>query len=283
MADLLVGLGLWSSGLLMGLVGGPHCVAMCGAACSAIASRCGGQQPGRALMAWQLGRAVAYSAAGAAVASSVGLLAQWGSELAWLRPWWSMLHVAALAVGLWMMWHGRAPAWLAAPLTAPQRTGTRQDVAEQPLAWAVAGMPAAASLRRSSRLGAADPAPSQPLPLALPAGRSGWRAGLLGLGWIALPCGLLQAALLTAALGSSALDGAMVMASFALGSGLSLWFGPRLWIGLARWLPRNGAGRDMRRYGPQQATRLAGGMLAIAALWGLWHVALGPLVDAWCR
>ncbi|WP_418320948.1 sulfite exporter TauE/SafE family protein [Piscinibacter sakaiensis] len=279
MIDTAINLGLSSSALLMGLVGGPHCLAMCGAACSAVAGRCGGRRPRRALLAWQLGRAVAYSAAGAAVASSVGLLAQWGSELAWLRPWWLMLHVAALALGLWMSWQGRAPAWLAAPLTAPAADVTPQRADGRSLASAVISLPAGAALR--GRGGSAS------LASALPEAASpAWRAGLVGLGWVALPCGLLHAALLTAALGSSALDGAMVMASFAVGSGLSLWVGPSLWLVLTRWLPSRGAervaGANAERFGPKQATRLAGGLLTIGAMWALWHGALHPLVDAFC-
>ncbi|NWG73003.1 MAG: sulfite exporter TauE/SafE family protein, partial [Rubrivivax sp.] len=39
------------SALLMGLAGSPHCVAMCGAACTGIAGRCGGDRPQRALLA----------------------------------------------------------------------------------------------------------------------------------------------------------------------------------------------------------------------------------------
>lgn len=283
MTETAVNLGLWSSGLLMGLVGGPHCLAMCGAACSAVASRCGAERPARALLAWQLGRAIAYSAAGAAVASSVGMLAQWGNELAWLRPWWLMLHVAAFALGLWMLWQGRAPAWLAAPLTAPAAAGATDG---QTPASSVIRLPAGALLRSASASGPiAVPSATEFSRPAAPARRpSGLRAGLVGLGWVVLPCGLLHAALLTAALGSNAFDGAMVMASFAFGSGLSLWLGPSLWIKLTRWLPRSAdaAGRDISRFGPAQATRLAGGLLAMGALWALWHTALVPLVDAFC-
>ena len=58
------------------------------------------------------------------------------------------------------------------------------------------------------------------------------RAGLVGACWTAMPCGLLQSALLVAALASGALPGAAVMAAFALASTLGLWLAQGLWSGL---------------------------------------------------
>ena len=58
------------------------------------------------------------------------------------------------------------------------------------------------------------------------------RAGLAGLAWVAWPCGALQAALLLSSLGQTALDGALVMAAFAVGSMPALGLAPWLW---RRW------------------------------------------------
>ena len=196
------------------------------------------------MAAWQFGRLASYAAAGALVASSVNLLGDWGRELAWLRPWWVMLHLAALALGLWMLRQGRAPHWMAAPF--------------QPSA---APTPAPAVARRN-------------FPIV--------KAGTAGAGWAVMPCGLLQSALVVAALGNDAMEGAAVMASFAVGSGLSLWFGPRLWT----WLAGAGQHGSMTAagswLGPVQAVRLAGALLAVGSAWAVGHDLLAPWVIALC-
>ena len=51
---------LMLSALLMGLVGGPHCVAMCGAACTGIV-RLSGDRPRRALSVFQVSRITGYA------------------------------------------------------------------------------------------------------------------------------------------------------------------------------------------------------------------------------
>lgn len=98
--------GLVLTALLMGLAGGPHCIAMCGAAAGGI----GCTRP--RLWSFQLGRLTGYTLLGGAVAASVGLL-QWGAEhSAWLRPFWALFHVGVLALGAALVWRGRQPAWL---------------------------------------------------------------------------------------------------------------------------------------------------------------------------
>ena len=84
-----------------------------------------------------------------------------------------------------------------------------------------------------------------------------------------LPCGLLYSALLVAALSSSVLEGATVMALFALGSGVSLMAGPWLWL---RWR-RHGSG--------QWAIRLAGLALCVTSVWALW-MGLAHGTAPWC-
>ena len=112
---------LVASALLMGLAGGPHCAAMCGAACGGVLRRCGASAPRRATLALHLGRVASYAVAGALVAASVGGIGRLAEAAPLLRPWWAMLHVAAIALGGWLIWRGEAPAWLGT--LRPLRTG----------------------------------------------------------------------------------------------------------------------------------------------------------------
>ena len=253
-------LALIFSAALMGLAGGAHCLAMCSAACSGVARACGGAQHLPALAALLLGRLIGYALAGALVAASAVLLGQWGSAGTWLRPLWSMLHLAAIGLGVWLLWAGRQPAWMSA-----------------------LGQGAARQIRSLS-LPRASPVAFQASPAAAVAGvglqgqwrlgRASLRAGLLGSLWVLLPCGLLQSALLVAALASTPVAGASVMAAFAATSSLSLWAGPALWFRLV--------GRDAAARWQQAAIRLAGAMLAAASLWALIMGWLSLAPDAIC-
>ena len=226
------------SALLMGLAGGPHCAAMCGAAHGAIAQQGGAAQANRALLALQLGRLVSYALAGALVALSMSWLGTLDTAAPLLRPLWTLSHVTAIALGLWLVWAGRAPAWLA--------QATRQTsplAATQPLHF-FARMPATQ------------------------------RAGMLGMCWALMPCGLLQSALIVAALASGPVQGAGVMAGFAIASSLSLWLAPRLWL-------RFGArGRALGE--SVLPVRLAGGLLAGASLFALVHGLGSAIAQALC-
>ena len=97
--------------LLMGLVGGPHCVAMCGAACAGIGQAAGPRKKS-ALLLFQLGRVVGYSALGALAAASLQGLGWLTVQSAALRPVWSLFHVAALVLGLVLVVQARQPMWL---------------------------------------------------------------------------------------------------------------------------------------------------------------------------
>jgi sulfite exporter TauE/SafE len=97
--------------LLMGLVGGPHCVAMCGAACAGIA-RAGAPRSTQALLAFQGSRVAGYALMGALAGGSVQGLAWIGEHTAVLRPVWTMFHVAALLLGAVLLWQARQPAWV---------------------------------------------------------------------------------------------------------------------------------------------------------------------------
>ncbi len=97
--------------LFMGLVGGPHCVAMCGAACAGI-GRAAGARSTQALLGFQVSRMVGYALFGAFAAGSVQGLAWLGTNTAVLRPVWTMFHVAALLLGAVLLWRARQPAWI---------------------------------------------------------------------------------------------------------------------------------------------------------------------------
>lgn len=109
--------------LLMGLAGAPHCMAMCGAASSAVVSRCGK----RGGAAFHVSRVAAYSAAGAVAASSVLLVKTLGEAAPLLRPLWTLLQVAVFAWGAWLLVKGRQPVWMSAQSRAlspqPARDG----------------------------------------------------------------------------------------------------------------------------------------------------------------
>jgi uncharacterized protein len=247
---------LLATAALMGLAGGAHCLAMCSAGCAAVARSCSGSRPERALLALLAGRAAAYAAGGALVAASVGLLAQWSGSVAWLRPLWSMLHLAALALGLWLLWAGRQPAWMSALGQGALRRG---------LPWLTGRSAGAPGLVPGAALAVGVPMIGLGRQGTLNSGTAGStgaaRAALAGSMWVLLPCGLLQSALLVAALASTPLSGAAVMLVFALASSLSLWAGPALWFRLA--------GRDGAARWQGAAIRACGLALAAASVWAL--------------
>lgn len=220
------------TGLLMGIAGGPHCVAMCGAACAGIGRASNGANT-RSMWIFQAGRVLGYSALGAMVAASMQGLGWLSVHSAALRPVWTLFHVAAAMLGLMLLWQARQPVWLEA--------GART-------VWLKV---------RSAADGLRPRGASHVLPL------------VLGALWSLLPCGLLYSALLVAALTSSMLEGAAVMALFALGSSVSLMAGPWLWLRLRK----QGSG--------QWAIRLAGLALLATSLWALW---MGLVHDTapWC-
>ena len=243
---------LFLSAVLMGLAGTPHCLAMCGAACTAAAG--GGRA--RNLLPFHLGRLLAYSAAGAVAAASVGSLATMGQAVAALRPLWTLVHIAALALGFFLLWQGRQPAWMErlgrqrGPATVAHRGGER---------WQVMAAPA--------------------------------RSAGLGLAWVAWPCGLLQSALLVAALANTPASGALVMAGFAGASAAGLVLGPALWWRLSGGRSKVGTGvatgvatgtaLGAAAGGPSTAVRWAGAALVAASTWALGH-GLWLRVAAWC-
>ena len=97
--------------LFMGFVGGPHCVAMCGAACAGIA-KAATPRTGQAIVGFQLGRIVGYATLGGVAAATVQGLGWLGTNTVVLRPLWTAMHVVALLVGLLLLVQARQPAWV---------------------------------------------------------------------------------------------------------------------------------------------------------------------------
>ena len=218
---------LATTALFMGLVGGPHCIAMCGAACAGI-GRAAGVRSTSAMWTFQLGRVLGYASLGALAAASMQGLGWLTVQSSALRPVWSMFHVGMVVLGLMLMWKAQQPVWM-------EQAGKKL--------WArVRGL--------VSNKGAVAPL-------------------FIGAVWTFLPCGLLYSALLVAALAGGALEGALVMALFAMGTSVSMMLGPWLWLRLRG--NRNG----------DWGVRLAGLALALSSGWALW-MALAHNTAPWC-
>ena len=201
----------------MGIVGGPHCVAMCSAACAGVTGGVDAAQGHRRLATFQMGRGVGYAALGAIAAGTIQGAAWMAENSQILRPIWTLFHVALMVLGGVLLTLGRQPYWL---------DGWGQQVWRATRQWVL------------------------PLGAKMPM--------LIGALWALLPCGLLYSAVMVAALTANWLQGAGVMAAFALGSGVSMTVGS--W-----WFQRS------LRQGPGNwAIRLAGVALLATSGWALW-------------
>ncbi|WP_394787607.1 sulfite exporter TauE/SafE family protein [Rhodoferax sp.] len=101
--------GLAWTALLMGLAGGPHCAAMCGAACSGVVRVAGAP---RGMLQLQAGRLLGYTLAGGLAAAAVQNLAWLAEQTAVLRPVWTLFHVAVLVWGGMLLVLARQPLWV---------------------------------------------------------------------------------------------------------------------------------------------------------------------------
>jgi uncharacterized protein len=102
---------LATTALIMGVLGGPHCVLMCGAACAGI-GQAAGTGSRQALGGFLLGRTLGYAILGLVAAASMQSVAWLSVQTAAARPLWTTLHVAAAVLGLLLLWSGRQPPWL---------------------------------------------------------------------------------------------------------------------------------------------------------------------------
>lgn len=239
--------------LLMGLLGGAHCLAMCSAPCAAVigagderrSAVAGDAVPQVSRVnrvelrqrdskwrtaAFHIGRLAGYAAIGALAAAAMDSLAWLTQQAAALRPAWTMMHVAVLGWGLMMMIQSRQPQWV-------EHAGRSVWRRVQPLV--------------RSRHGLAT-------------------AGFL---WGLMPCGLLYSALLVAALSGGPAEGAFSMAMFGLGSAVWLVGGPFVWS-VAR--------QRLNVLRADWGNRIAGGLLFAVAAWALW-MDLVYKPSLWCR
>lgn len=212
--------------LLMGLAGGPHCIAMCGAACGGLQKSSAGVQIGK----FHAGRIVGYASLGAIAAASVNTLAWFSNQTTALHPIWTFFHVLVLAWGLMLLLFARQPAWA-------DRLGRQ--------IWTY--------VRQFSQLSG-----------------GGFMTGML---WALMPCGLLYSALLVASLSANPVSGALSMATFALGTSVSLIIGPWFWFRL-----KNG----FKWIGDSTSMRLAGLFLTAVAAWAIW-MDLMHQTKVWCN
>ena len=219
---------LAGTAFLMGLVGGPHCVAMCGAACGGVI-RGVGAAPAAGMWTFQGGRLVGYALAGGVAGLAVQGFAWLASHSAALQPVWTLFHLAVLLWGLVLLAQARQPAWV-------ESAGRTVWSKVRPMAQRPGGLLATGAL------------------------------------WALMPCGLLYSALLVAALSGGPLEGALCMALFAIGSGISLGLAPSALRKLQQWA--NGLRKDW-------GTRIAGLLLAATAAWALW-MDLAHRVAEWC-
>lgn len=166
---------------LAGLLGGGHCIGMCGGIVTALSLNLPEQRRGFILLSYNIGRMASYVLIGALL----GGLAQAGLSLLQVRPLqiglYLLANVMIIGVGLYLA--GLSPAI------------TRIEAIGKPV-W--------------RRL--------QPLLAPLLPIRHPGQALLAGALWGWLPCGLVYSASLTALASGSAARGALVMLAFALGT-----------------------------------------------------------------
>lgn len=168
------------SAFLVGLLGGVHCVGMCGGIVSALTMGTSPQQstPWRFLLAYNIGRIGSYTLAGLIVA---GL----GAQLSTLHEVQLIFKIIAglfmVAMGLYITgwWYG---------------------------------------LSRVEQLGGVIWKRVQPLGNRFIPVQTTSQAGLLGLLWGWLPCGLVYSVLIWTLSASNAIEGALLMLSFGLGT-----------------------------------------------------------------
>jgi uncharacterized protein len=243
--------------VMLGLAGTPHCAAMCGPSCAALLRGCGAERPAAASWAFHAARLAGYAAAGAVVAAGVAGVNLASGIAPMLRPLWTLMHAAAFGLGLWLLFTAQQPGWMAR-LGRPRSAG-------------LAGLAAPAATTVPAVGWQRIEAPQSRVRSARAAGAAA-TAATAGAAWVAWPCGLLQSALIVAALANTPQSGAAVMAGFGLASAGGLVLGP--WM-LARW---RGGDADLRRAGriTDWATRAAGAALAGGSAFAL-------AGDAWGR
>jgi len=190
---------------LVGVLGGGHCLAMCGGIVAGLAHPQAEARADLALVGgYQLGRILSYSVAGAIAGGLGSLLVLAGEALPVQRAMFAIASIFLVALGVYLLGFTR----VLAPI---ERVGGRA-------VWD----------HISRRVGRYVPA------------RNGRDAVVLGALWGWVPCGLVYSVLATAAAAGSAAGGAQVMLAFGLGTLPAMMVAGAAAQRLARWRSHRG-------------------------------------------
>lgn len=205
----------------LGLLGGAHCIGMCGgimAALSTTTTSSDNRQRWFLLLSYNVGRISSYTVAGMIIGSLGWALQQQDSSI--LTGMRIVAGLLLIAMGLYLAnwWRG---------LTLIERLG----------GWIWK--------------------PLQPIASSLLPVKSQGQAGLLGLLWGWLPCGLVYSTLIWASTSGTVLQSALIMLCFGLGT---------LPVMLSSGLLANSASRFIRN----RTTRSIAGILVI--FYGIWTI-----------
>jgi uncharacterized protein len=167
---------------LVGLLGGTHCVGMCGGIVGALSAQVAGSRPPLAIhLAYNLGRIFSYAVAGALVGAIGGLGLAFGPVASVQLVFYVLANLMLVALGFYLMGFTRS-------LSAVEHLGRSLWARVQPLTGRFL--------------------PVRGIAQALP----------LGMLWGWLPCGLVYSVLATALVAGSASRGALAMLVFGLGT-----------------------------------------------------------------
>lgn len=272
---------LMLSAFLMGLAGSPHCLLMCGGLSAAAVQSCGG--PGeRPHLALHLGRLAGYAGLGGLAGGSLSLFGTLAVTSPALRPLWTLLHAAALLLGLYLLLRGAQPRVLedaahrlwrslrpssavpAAGLSRKQGSGSQVIALHLP-ALQAPGLETTTHTPPMAQ--AADRRPS---------------AFLLGTLWALLPCGLLYSALMLAALTGTPLTAAAVMLAFGAGTATVFALGQPLLAALASHTALRSRLPARWNADGKLAVRAAGLLMAGLSASALVMLSLGRAITGWC-
>ena len=205
--------------LMMGLTGGPHCLVMCGPACSLLTQPNSNNSTIRPNVLFFTGRALGYGAIGALAAMSIKTLGWLTTQSTLFRPLWNLTHVLAMVLGLFLLIFANQPLWL--------------------------GEMAKSIWKKIQLYIALHPMFKKP-----------WAIFVIGAFWSFLPCGLLYSVLMLAALSADAVHGALVMFSFSIGGSLFMGIGAQLFERLCSGRQRTL--QPQARIGPQKTSSTPG-------------------------
>ncbi|MGL4576818.1 MAG: sulfite exporter TauE/SafE family protein [Burkholderiaceae bacterium] len=255
MSESALFLTLVATGFLMGIAGSPHCLAMCAGPATWVLSTA--REPG-AWTSWllfNLGRMLGYALLGVLMAAIFAALREAVVLVRVAQPFWVMLHVVILVLALHLAVAGQQPRFI--------------------------GQWAHAAVSRANRVG---PSAAGEQVIRAPQLRSkttAWnRPVFTGMLWAFMPCGLLYAGLLTAALSNNLVTAGATMLAFGAGTSVTLMAVPAFKAAGANMIKRSFLARlnaDGRLGG-----RLAGAALAALSGWILFAQATNRSGGLFC-